>query len=70
MALTKRQRKQRLPRGAQQRIADDLGLNKSTVSNINNNKTQLYSKYTVRLVRERISQEIGEPIAEVFGNAA
>jgi hypothetical protein len=72
MALTKSERKERLQRarGIQQNVALKLGLSKSTVSLVANNKTQLLSKHTVRDVRAAIAEELGETVEEFWGTAA
>jgi predicted XRE-type DNA-binding protein len=70
MALTKRQRKERLGRGGQKRIAQKLGVSDSLVSAVMNGKTQILGKETVAKVRTAIAQDIGEPVAEVWGTAA
>ena len=69
MALTKRQRKERLPRGAQKEIARELGVGTSTVSAVINGKAVLYSNETVKRVQEAIAARIGEPVEEVFGGS-
>lgn len=70
MALTKRQRKDRLRRGAQKEIAFELNLSESLVSAVMNGKTQILGKETVRTVREAIAQKIGASVDEVFGKVA
>ena len=70
MPLTKRQRKERLGRGAQKEIAKDLGLSDSLISAVVNNKTQILGKETVRKVRVAIAERIGEPVEVVFGASA
>lgn len=70
MALTKRQRKERLGRGAQKEIARQLGVSDSLVSAVVNGKTQILGKETVQKVRTAIAERIGEPVEEVFGTAA
>jgi predicted XRE-type DNA-binding protein len=70
MALTKRERKLRLRRGAQKEIAEQLGVSEGLVSLVVNGKTQLLGRDTVRTVREAIAEKIGAPIEEVFGAVA
>lgn len=70
MALTKRERKLRLRRGAQKEIAEQLGVSEGLVSLVVNGKTQILGKETVRTVREAIAEKIGASIEEVFGAAA
>lgn len=70
MALTKRQRKERLGRGKYNDIAAEVGVSDSTVSAVMNGRTQLYAKETVRKVRVAIAERIGEPVEEVWGSAA
>lgn len=70
MALTKRQRKERLRRGTQKQIAQELNVSESLVSAVVNGKTQILGKETVRVVREAIAEKIGASVEEVFGNAA
>lgn len=70
MALTKRQRKERLGRGNQKQIALELEISEGTVSQVMNNKTQNLAKLTVQRVRTAIAERIGEPVETVFGNAA
>lgn len=70
MALTKRERKERLGRGGQKRIAEKLKLSDSLVSAVMNQRTQMYSKQTVRKVQQAVAEEIGAPVEEVFSNAA
>lgn len=70
MALTKRERKERLGRGGQKRIAEKLKLSDSLVSAVMNQRTQMYSKQTVRKVQQAVAEEIGVPVEEVFSNAA
>lgn len=70
MALTKRQRKERLGRGGQRQIAIDLDCSDSLVSLVVNGKTQILGKATVQKVRAAIARKIGEPVEEVFGTAA
>lgn len=74
MALTKRQRKERLRaqlgKGAQRQVADTLQLSETVISHVMNDKTQTLARETVKLVREAIAEKIGEPVQEVFGNAA
>jgi predicted XRE-type DNA-binding protein len=69
MALTKRQRKEKLKRGGQKRIAMRLGLSESTVSQVMNRKTQTLQRDTILRVQIAIAEEIGEPLEEVFGDA-
>lgn len=66
MALTKRQRKERLGRGKQAEVARDLGVSESVVSAVMNGKAQLYSKATVQKVRQAIAEKIGESVEEVW----
>lgn len=70
MALTKRERKSRLRRGAQKEVAEQLGVSEGLVSLVVNGKTQILGKETVRAVREAIAQKIGAPVDDVFGSAA
>lgn len=70
MPLTKRQRKERLGRGAQKKIAEQLGVSDSLVSAVVNGKTQILGKETVARVRTAIAERIGESVEEVFGTAA
>jgi hypothetical protein len=70
MALTKDQRKRRMPKGAQSAIARELGIAPSVVSAVMNNKAQLYAKETVQRVKELAAQKMGEPVEEVWGTAA
>lgn len=70
MALTKRERKLRLRRGAQREIALELGVSEGLVSLVMNGKTQILGRETVRTVREAIAAKIGAPVEEVFGTAA
>ena len=70
MALTKRERKLRLRRGAQKEIAAQLGVSEGLVSLVVNGKTQILGKETVTRVREAIAAKIGSPVEEVFGSAA
>lgn len=70
MALTKRERKLRLRRGAQKEIAEQLGVSEGLVSLVVNGKTQILGKETVMKVREAIAAKIGAPVGEVFGTAA
>jgi predicted XRE-type DNA-binding protein len=70
MALTKRQRKERLGRGGQKKIAESLGVSDSLVSAVMNGKTQILGKETVRKVRTAIADQIGEPVEHVWGTAA
>ena len=70
MALTKRQRKERLGRGGQKRIAQRLGVSDSLVSAVMNGKTQILGKESVAKVRHAVAEEIGEPVEDVWGNAA
>lgn len=70
MALTKRERKLRLRRGAQREIAEQLGVSEGLVSLVVNGKTQLLGKETVKTVREAVAEKIGAPVEEVFGTAA
>lgn len=70
MPLTKRQRKERLKRGAQKEIAQELELSESLVSAVMNGKTQILGKETVRIVREKIAEKIGASVDDVFGTAA
>lgn len=70
MALTKRQRKERLGRGGQKSVATAAGVAPSVVSAVMNNKVQLYAKETVQKVRTAIAERIGESVEEVFGQSA
>lgn len=70
MALTKRQRKERLGWGAQKQIARELDLSESTVSQVVNGKTQSLNKQTAQRVRAAIAEKIGAAVEEVFGTAA
>lgn len=70
MALTKRQRKERLRRGTQKQIAQELNVSESLVSAVVNGKTQILAKETVRTVRAAIAGKIGISVEEVFGTAA
>lgn len=70
MALSKRERKLRLRRGAQKEIAKELGVSEGLVSLVVNGKTQILGRETVRTVREAIAGKIGASVEEVFGNAA
>jgi hypothetical protein len=72
MPLSKWDRKQRLPFGAQQRIADDLGegYDKAFVSLVMNDKAQARDQEKVKRVREAIAARIGLPVEEVFPDPA
>jgi predicted XRE-type DNA-binding protein len=70
MALTKRQRKLKLGRGGQKRVADKLGLSESTVSQVMNNKTQTLTRDTVLRVKVALAEEMGESFEEAWGEAA
>jgi DNA-binding LacI/PurR family transcriptional regulator len=70
MPLTKRERKERLKKGAQKRIAVALKLSETTVSMVNNRKTQSLHRDTIRLVQEAIAAELGLPVEEAFAEAA
>lgn len=70
MALTKRQRKDRLRPVTQKDIARELGVADSVVSAVMNGKTQWYAKETVQRVRAAVAEKIGEPVEEVWGTAA
>jgi transcriptional regulator with XRE-family HTH domain len=69
MALTKRQRKERLGRGAQKEIAEQLGVSNSLVSAVVNGKTQILGKETVARVQKAVAERIGESVEEVFGSS-
>lgn len=72
MALTKRERKDRLRDnlGIQKRVAEKLGVSPSTVSFVANGKTQLIRKKVVREIQVALAEEIGETVEEFWGSAA
>jgi transcriptional regulator with XRE-family HTH domain len=70
MALTKRQRKERLQRGAQKEIALQLGVSEGLVSMVANGKTAYLRKDTVKRIQGAIAEKIGAPVEEVFAGAA
>ena len=69
MPLTKRQRKDRLGRGGQKRVAIKLGLSESTVSQVMNNKTQTLTRDTILRVKLALAEEMGETLEEAFGES-
>lgn len=71
MPLSKWDRKQRLPFGAQQEIANQLGegYDKAFVSLVMNDKAQARDQEKVRIIREAIAARIGLPVEEVFPEA-
>lgn len=68
MPLSKWDRKQRLPFGAQQQIADELGegYDKAFVSLVMNDKAQARDQEKVKKIRDAIARRIGLPVEEVF----
>lgn len=73
MALSKYERKERLPYGAQSEIAKELELSEATVSVIMNDKPNDYTPETIAKVQEAIAKRVrrddggfGLPVSEVF----
>jgi len=66
MALSKYERKEKLPYGAQAEIAEELDLSEATVSMIQNDKLVGLTPETIAKVREAIAARIGLPVSEVF----
>jgi transcriptional regulator with XRE-family HTH domain len=66
MPLSKYERKELLPYGAQSEIADELGLSEATVSLIMNDKTASITRETIERVRAAIARRIGRPVSELW----
>jgi len=66
MPLSRFERKERLPYGAQKEIAHEEGVAESLVSRVMNDKTFHDDPKKVRRIRVRIARKIGVPVDEAF----
>ncbi len=66
MPISRYERKERLPFGAQKEIAEKLDLAESTVSLVVNDKVAALNAGTVRKVRVAVARRIGLPVDQVF----
>lgn len=69
MALSKYERKERLPYGEQAKIAEELNLSEATVSLVMNEKSDGLLPETIEKVQDAIAARIGLPRSEVFAPA-
>lgn len=70
MPLNRWERKERLGFGAQKEIAEKIGVARSAVSAVVNDKDDTLSARTVTRVRKAVARRLGMSVEEVFGNAA
>ena len=68
MALTRFERKERLPYGEQKEVAVEVGVSPAFVSRVNNDKTDGMDPEKVRLVQVAIAKRLRPrvPVAEAF----
>ncbi len=66
MPISRYERKERLPFGAQKEIAVNLKIAESTVSLVVNDKTATLHADTVRKIRVAVARKIGVRVDEAF----
>lgn len=66
MPLSKYERKELLPYGAQSEIAGELDLSEATVSLVMNDKTASLPPETIERVRTAIAARIGRPVSDLW----
>lgn len=64
------ERKEKIGHGGISEVATRLQLSPATVSLVVSDKTDQLSAETIERVQLAIAERIGEPVGQVFGNAA